>query len=672
MLGLFIENIKIVVNTNGGRFSTNIPFYRGLNIIRADNSSGKSTCVNAIAYAIGLEAILGPSRKRPFPKSLYETIYDAKENGRSYSVINSFVVITIKNNAGTEAILTRDIRGDSNKVTVETEVGSDDYFLGSAGKIGSANSDKGFHFWLVKFIGWTLPNVVTYDAKETKLYLECIFPLFFIEQKRGWSEIQANIPTYYGIKNVKKIAVEFCLAIDSFEHEKKIAVLKSKIDLARIEWDKLCSSAEGIADFNVVNIRNLGDLNEKELFNPIIFSYLENNVYITVNEQERSLNKFIENISNDIRKKTPENDLLNTQFSIVRTLQRKIEEVLSSVELILLSQSEVENKLVILNHDYKQYLQLKRLKTVGSDISADITTKKCPICESDLYDTLGNSTVKREPMTLEENIEFLKNQIDFFNSIKDKKTSLLDKCQINRKLLSEKIKLENQKLNDLREDMVNVNGAANAILRDKIQAEISLRNVLNLKKVQVDLNEQADKIYSHWLDAKATLKIVRGDSSATNSEFVRKQLEELIKINLKSFKFNHSSLNSILISKQTLRPEQDGYDIVAESSASDYIRIIWGYTLALLELAGNEQKINHGGFVVLDEPRQHEASIISFGNLMGKASDSKKYGGQVIFATSLDESELKKACVDKNINLVCFNNYILTLEKNSTSELKDI
>ena len=58
MLGLTILNLEIIVNTDGGVFSTKIPFHKGLNIIRAENSSGKSTCINAIAYGLGLEAIL--------------------------------------------------------------------------------------------------------------------------------------------------------------------------------------------------------------------------------------------------------------------------------------------------------------------------------------------------------------------------------------------------------------------------------------------------------------------------------------------------------------------------------------------------------------------------------------------------------------------------------------
>lgn len=666
MLGLTLLNIEIAVNTNGGRFSVKIPFNSGLNIIRADNSSGKSTCINAIAYGLGLEAILGPSRKRPFPKSLYEVIYDDKKDDRPYFVRSSFVSISIKNSKGSLAVLMRDIQGNDNKVTVTSDIGGGDYFLGPAGNgIGSAISQKGFHHWLADFIGWDLPSVVTFEGKETKLYLECIFPLFFIEQKRGWSEIQANTPTHYGIKNLKKSAVEFCLAIDSFEHEKKIAKLKNMIESSEADWDKLRSFAESIANFNAVRVNKIADLDNKSSVCLVKFSYLENDVAISVEEQERSLNRFIEKLSKEISGKTLDDEKLNSQVAVMRVLRREVEETSNLVEMKMLSISEVDSKILTLKHDYDQYRQLNRLKKVGSDISINTDTRKCPICENDLYDTLGNSTVKREPMSLDENIQFLKNQLDFFSSIKKKSVAQLQEFRDKAKLLNSRMEVENDKLSSLREEIDDVNGATKALLRETIQAEILLKNVLKLKEAQDNLNEQATRIHARWSNASNSLKQVRKNSTDTDRGLVIRKLESIIKGNLTAFNFNYSAINTVSISHQTLRPEQEGYDIVAETSASDYIRIIWSYTLALLELAAEdkEQKIKHGGFVVFDEPRQHEASKLSFTNLIGKASESILYNGQVIFATSLDELELRTSCVGKNVNLICFNDYILTLEK---------
>jgi len=52
---------------------------------------------------------------------------------------------------------------------------------------GSAQREAGFHHWLAEFVGWQLPEVARYDGGTSPLYLETIFPLFFVEQKRGWA-----------------------------------------------------------------------------------------------------------------------------------------------------------------------------------------------------------------------------------------------------------------------------------------------------------------------------------------------------------------------------------------------------------------------------------------------------------------------------------------------------
>jgi hypothetical protein len=661
MLGLNIDNLSISVSTNGGEFECSIPFYDGLNIIRAENSSGKSTCVNAIAYGLGLEAILGPSRKRPFPKSLYEEIFDTKKDQNPFFVSRSMVTLDLRNSNNKVARLTRDIAGSDNKISVEIDGKLTDYFLGSAGKVGSAVSERGFHRWLADYIGWALPSVVTFDGAEATLYLECIFPLFFVEQKRGWSEIQANIPTHYGIKNVKRIASEFCLGIDSFEFEKKALSYKNRIQEAESEWDKLISAAQIAAEFNSVDLPTIPEIDKYLGDSNIEFYYLEGDAKISVSDKERSIAKLLERLDSDATAATPDNEKLDLQNAIMRKLQREREELSELSETTMMSVTQTESKLSTLNNDLNQYQQLRRLKKVGSDIDADLEMKICPICESDLYDTLGSRNVKRQPMTLEENIDFLKSQIDFFDTVRNRGLKQLDTYNKKAKLLQSRYDTEARKLRDIREDINDTNGATKALLREKIMAQAALKDAEKLKTIQNELRGRAAKAHLKWTTNTDGLKLHRKHSNVDNKGLVLNKLQSIIRGNLEAFQFNPSAINSISISPHSLRPEQEGYDIVAETSASDYIRIIWAYTLALMELAAIEADVKHGGFVVFDEPRQHEASKLSFTNLIDKASDSKGYGGQVIFATSLDEGELLAACKGKDVNLICFNDYILNL-----------
>ena len=662
MLGLTINNVKIAANTNKGVFSVNIPLQDGLNIIRAENSSGKSTCVNAMAYGLGLEAILGPKSKRPFPKSLYEVIYDNKEDENPYFVSSSFVQISVTNSKNEKAITTRDILGDENKVTVIENDVSKDYFLGSSGKVGSAKSERGFHRWLSNFIGWNLPRVVTFGGDEIQLYIECIFPLFFIEQKRGWSEIQANIPTSYGIKNVKKTAIEFCLGIDSFEYEKKITRLKNSIESTENEWQQLVSAAEGIADFNSVILNRIPEIKDFKDIYDIEFMYQAGDTTYSVSEKKRSLQTLIEKLSQGIELGRPDTENLNNQQALLRKLRRESEKNASEIEMAMLSISDVDGKVASLRSELDKYQQLRRLQMVGSSIETDLETKTCPICESDLYDTLGNRNVKRQPMTLEENIEFLKSQTDFYVSVKVRSVDSLNNLQSQSKLIADRIEKEEVVLNNLREDIDDINGATKSLLRDKLQTEFELKEAKKLEGSLNDLKAQASRIHTSWSAATDSLRKLRKTSRNSDRALVIRELLSLVKGNLTAFDFSPGSIGSITVSDHTLRPEQEGYDIVAETSASDYIRIIWSYTLALLQLAGKKKDVLHGGFVVFDEPRQHEASYVSFASLIEKAAEAREYNGQVIFATSLKQIELEDACKDKGVNLMCFDDYILTLE----------
>lgn len=670
MLGLKIDNLHILVNANGRQFECSIPFKDGLNIIRAENSSGKSTCVNAIAYGLGLEAILGPIRKRPFPKSLYEEIFDTKEDQNPFFVSSSTVSLDIRNSKDQVARLIRDIAGHVMKISVEMDGKKTDYFLGSSGKVGSAVSERGFHHWLADYLGWDLPSVVTFDGSETTLYLECIFPLFFVEQKRGWSEIQANIPTHYGIKNVKRVASEFCLGIDSFEFDKKAIGYKNKIEEAKFEWDKLASEAQVAAEFNSVDLSVIPEIDKYDAGGNVEFYYLEGSSKINVSEKQRALSKLLERMESDVMAVTPDNDKLEFQSAVIRNLQRDYEELSELSEVTMMSVTETENKLSTLKNDLDQYQQLRRLKKVGSEIGANLDAETCPICESVLYDTLGSRNVKRQPMTLEENIDFLKCQVEFFETVRNRGLKQFKVYRAKASLLKSSYETEVQKLKEIREDINDVNGATKSLLREKIVAEIELKDSEKLKVIQDELRERASKAHTKWSTNIEGLRLLRKQSSIDNKGLVINRLQAIVRGNLEAFRFNPSAIRSISISPQTLRPEQEGYDIVAETSASDYIRIIWAYTLALMELAAKEQDVKHGGFVVFDEPRQHEASKISFSNLIRKASGSKSYGGQVVFATSLDEGELSIACKDKDVNLICFNDYILTpIEQDDEGEI---
>lgn len=86
---------------------------------------------------------------------------------------------------------------------------------------------------------------------------------------------------------------------------------------------------------------------------------------------------------------------------------------------------------------------------------------------------------------------------------------------------------------------------------------------------------------------------------------------------LHKYEFSSVSPRSISISNETYKPiHEDGFDLGFDLSATDMIRLIWSYLVGLLELT-RSQRMDHPGFLIFDEPRQHEMAPSSYAEFLG-------------------------------------------------------
>ena len=79
-------------------------------------------------------------------------------------------------------------------------------------------------------------------------------------------------------------------------------------------------------------------------------------------------------------------------------------------------------------------------------------------------------------------------------------------------------------------------------------------------------------------------------------------------------------------------------DIKADSSASDFVRLIWSYLLAAYQTSvSSEVNGNHLGILLFDEPGQHSMRVESQHALLQLLAAES--GLQSIVAASFDESD---------------------------------
>ena len=240
---LRIDRLRMEVDTPSGLYGTDVSFDSGLNVIRADNSMGKSTVLQAILFGLGLEPMLGPRHEIPLPHAMTQAL--TAEDGTMLSVLESRILLEVSNGEGrtltlrrwakSESLDHRLIQAQDGRALTEPQAAGPvrDYYVRLS---GAATSGSGFIPLLVDFLGWKLPHIIGTDGDETLLYPEIVFPLMFVEQKRGWGGIHVYVPPYSGLPEARRRALEFVLDLDVYERMRRRLRLRHEQQQIRERW----------------------------------------------------------------------------------------------------------------------------------------------------------------------------------------------------------------------------------------------------------------------------------------------------------------------------------------------------------------------------------------------------------------------------------------------------
>lgn len=118
---------------------------------------------------------------------------------------------------------------------------------------------------------------------------------------------------------------------------------------------------------------------------------------------------------------------------------------------------------------------------------------------------------------------------------------------------------------------------------------------------------------------------------------------------VKEFEYGSANIDDIEVNFDTLLPYLSGLalrgiennknsntNIKTDSSASDFVRLIWAYLISILNTSRSKNG-NYSGFILLDEPGQHSMSYTSMHKLLSTLSATNEL--QSIVAASFDQSE---------------------------------
>ncbi|HIE5103800.1 ATP-binding protein [Enterobacter hormaechei] len=653
---MIIRGVKFRATTNEGEYGFSFNFARTLTIIRAKNSSGKSTLFNSLLYGLGMEELVGGKNEKSLPYALKEYI---EYNDRRILITASEMMLEIESRSGEIVTLRRAIRDAvRDPRLIEVFAGAhltEKKAFGEARPTyvhdgGGAKRPEGFHLFLERFLDLSLPRVPTTNGGEAKLYLQVVFAALAVEQKRGWTDYIANIP-FFGIRDARTRVVEFLLGLDVFETNatrNRLNVESVKIDA---DWRKLYSellqetSPLGTAIYGVSSIPSA-------LFK----------------EDEASIRKLAGNSS------VPLNEYISQLRSEYATLQKQAEqyhktsgvEAIHSVtvamdelqELVMLherattfyaeqrrSLKDYENLLVEANEDLERNKTAAKLRDLGAKYDVATAIGKCPTCNQPVDDTLLAGAVTGPQMDLAANITYLESQRRMLIRQIAGLKSGLQATDLRVIELAARIASKRDLLVAMRGDITSGASESKAIVRRQVQIEVEVEALEKLQITSMELLAKFRLIAERMSVNQATRRCMPKENySEADIERIRRfQLN--FRANAGSFGYESAPIREIEISKDTLIPclaqmalREIRTDIKSDSSASDFVRLIWSYLLALYQTSTIPSSLgNHPGLLMFDEPGQHSMAVGSQHALLKQLANEASL--QSIVAASFDESE---------------------------------
>lgn len=647
-MSLRIRALKLTAETERGQFQRELSFADGLNILHADNSAGKSTCLQAIVYALGLEGMFGPSHDVPLPHAMTDFL-DAPDDVR-LAVIESHVTLEIENGGGERLTMWRQVKGSVSTHLIKTIAGpaltqpggqwpSRDYFVREA---GATSSESGFHAALFRFLGLTLPSVQRFDGRSGMLYLEAVAPLFFVEQKSGFTAIEGRFPTHLRIREVAARAVEYLLNLDALQSAARSQELRETERVLRTRWTAALGKLEGVAtsvSAVVVNIPAAPTASWPSSPAPaMVLSHGES--WQSVDAAIVALAARVASAGFESAPAVSEqvgalqSELRDSELRLARR-ERTIRGLIAEYEEERADLDRIVEQAETVEREVGRTRDTLRLRALGSVQALESASGACPTCHQRIGATasFGASTASPE-MTLDENLVFERERVKLLRSMQAQADHALDARRVQVAASSELIDELRARIRALKEALTaDERVPSPALVEERVVAAVELRRLQLASRKFAEATNVFAGLADEWRICQTLAAALNETEVAAEDERKLRLFERLIQEQLRLYHLSSVVPESITLSRDTYRATCGGLELQFDLSGSDLTRAVWAHRLGLLEVARAEST-NHPGLLILDEARQQAAAAEDFAAFLVRAAESRNAGQQVIVATS--------------------------------------
>ncbi len=651
---LRINRVKAISRTEAGSFGFDYRLEKGLNLISSNiNTRGKSSAILAVYYCLGFEEIIGGKGKKTLTSVYKTTIKDDDET--SYQVLESEAWLEITNGVDVVSVKrTAEMENrNENLITVyystlenvnSSETYVEDMYIHSQ---NSTTSTHGFHAFLEKFVGLNLPHVPSNDGNEYKLYLQLLFAAMFIEQKRGWADILSAMPIL-NIKDAKKRVLEYLLGLDTLNNEKKRVSIKQQETSITLRWKQLWEDTHALCRRENCKISGLPgspQILDDSFSSAVSVTTIEDN--ISIHDKLVELNKRREQLSIKTPRIVENFDELQRELEItensISDLERERNSIIHTINLEKAAVKKLEDNLNTVNSDLRNNKDALKLKRMGSDLGVTSYKGYCPICGQAIQDSLLPIQNDDQTMSIEDNIKHLESQQSMVLFALNAHRQNLETAEMTQQSISARIFTLRRLAKTIRSDLFSVDdNLSETIVYERINTE---NRIQALGKLNVEVEKritQFAELSIEWANYLLDKNTLPKSNFTKNDEEKINALENSFKYFLRAFNYQSvSNLDSVQISRENYLPISEGFDMKFDSSASDNIRAIWAYTLAVLKTSV-EKGGNHPQIIIFDEPAQHSIVTADTVSLFQEVINLPGEN-QVIMGITLSDPEIREA-----------------------------
>ena len=628
-------------------------FASGLNLVVGDNTSGKTTLVECLFYALAMEELI---EGKPCDKTLDKAVksqflyMEPDGNQHEWLVKESFVQIQLSNTNEETITVKRKIVSDDkqqNKMYVWQSPILDkmehkdcrEYYIHNRDDHNTEHNE-GFYALLADFADLPIIPVPARNTDKTIFYMQTVFTASYIEQKRGWSDFFANIRSY-NIINPKQKLVEYLMGYDTNTDLINSIGLKEKRKKLENLWNTKVTAVKNYLSYNGLYTDGLQTEIKQQKIELDELRIAVRSESVEIYTYKERLKQRIQELENK-QKSSQVGNGYEQYLVVLKRYEQHIEEYKDyCIELVTEADKldNIREHIKYIESEMKRYDSLRKV----NNIITTLDVKICPTCHQHLpSDTSTQSALTSSQ--IQASRDMLSMQRSFLMPMVKRLEAALKNKELNKLYLDKQLRKEEVEV----KMMASQNNINLYPLSTNEQFELvdCKTKVVTLDEVELHTREQIEQLSHIKNDYQQVCGKIKKLGDMEEDDLPTAQMLRAFRKLLNKFNYTSNNvINEVFFKEEDTtykylpvikHGENNEEEIRADSSASDFIRSIWAYYLTLL----TESK-RHPGFLVMDEPCQHsmkEESLTHLFEVCASITDKQT----ILFCSSQPKTEEKE------------------------------